>query len=934
MKFADRPEWELYGKCIRGEILEPGARVGRFGILNLLNLTLFGALYHARDRNSGETVSLHLFPSGLRQDAHLRDALRSLVARLGTVPEPGVLAAREVLELPGHLGVVCSEVPGARTLTRYFEDVSPAKGLPPGEVRQLLDQAARAVEAACDAGVLHCTLMPENVLIDPDGAIRIHCFGFMQALDRHCFESFVSSAIVPVTREANAPGYSSLEVMSPELRNQEQIDVRADIHGLGMLGYYLLTHLRPAASELVLSSLADELPERWAALIACCLQRDPAQRFQTIKAYRKALLEVEEAAVSPRHRTQQNARRDRFSSVHRKRILGLAGLGIAVMVTAVGSFWFTSASEKNAPEAQASMSPGEPEVDKEQEPALPFGKLRVHGPSEARIYVLGTDGDRLYVDEIPESGEWAADHRLLVGDHDLLVSKRGFQNQSFGSVKLGGEEWTELNAALEPLPTTLRVVSEPPGASVHIAGETMGETPLVITSVTPGEIVSVSVAGDGWRSVERSIGIEAGEENLVDFGVLETATGQLTIELRLQDRAPTAGELEQLTVSIDGATIESATKIGQRLTAGRHTIRIAHPDYHSRTLEIDLGDGETLVETVDLAPKPALLDLVLPQRPHRVFVDGEPAGSGERGIELPAEKKVEVLVAVKDFYSVRRSFFMRANETEVWEPSLRALAGPEAGENWTVPYLGLVMIWVEPGEVRMGSPPREQLRLPNEGPFTRVRLTRGFWVGSTEVSQEAYRQVMRDNPSEFRGDERPVESVSWYQATEFCEKLTAGEQRANRLPEGYVYRLPTEAEWEYFARAGTRTAFSFGETTTPEDGNFQGRYPLDYSSAPVEGSEHFETVPVGSYSPNPWGLHDIHGNVREWVFDRYNDRLADGRQTDFVRMEGRGRGFRGGGWEDPAHRARSSARTRLSADSARPSLGFRVVLAPVPGRSE
>ena len=145
-----------------------------------------------------------------------------------------------------------------------------------------------------------------------------------------------------------------------------------------------------------------------------------------------------------------------------------------------------------------------------------------------------------------------------------------------------------------------------------------------------------------------------------------------------------------------------------------------------------------------------------------------------------------------------------------------------------------------------------------------MTLSHDFWMGIYPVTQEQYAAVTGDNPSEFKGQNRPVEKVSWEDAVAFCEKLT--EQAAARAvcPTGCVFRLPTEAEWEYCCRAGTETATAFGDGLSSEQANFNGNYP--YGDA-KKGPYLEQTSDVGSYQPNAWGLYDMHGNVWEWCLD-------------------------------------------------------------------
>jgi hypothetical protein len=156
---------------------------------------------------------------------------------------------------------------------------------------------------------------------------------------------------------------------------------------------------------------------------------------------------------------------------------------------------------------------------------------------------------------------------------------------------------------------------------------------------------------------------------------------------------------------------------------------------------------------------------------------------------------------------------------------------------------------------------------PSERPVHTVQITRPFWMGRNEVSQDEWRAVMGTNPSYHWGGTRPVEMVSWQDALAYCAALNAREGAAGRLPVGYHYRLPTEAEWEYGCRAGTTTEWNVGPSLACADANFRGAS----GSTPCVGG----TSPVGSYRPNAFGLHDMHGNVAEWCLDAWDGGSAN-----------------------------------------------------------
>jgi formylglycine-generating enzyme required for sulfatase activity len=195
-----------------------------------------------------------------------------------------------------------------------------------------------------------------------------------------------------------------------------------------------------------------------------------------------------------------------------------------------------------------------------------------------------------------------------------------------------------------------------------------------------------------------------------------------------------------------------------------------------------------------------------------------------------------------------------------------------------------------------------------------VTLTKPFKMGVHEVTQAQYEQVMKNNPSNFKGAENPVENVSWEDAVEFCRKLS--ELPAEKAA-GNVYRLPTEAEWEYACRAGTTTNFSFGDDESDL---------CDYAWCDSNSAD--KTHPVGRKQPNAWGLYDMHGNVLEWCQDWYGD-YRSGSVTNPVGFKsGSRRVFRGGSWSDSAVYCRSAYRYGLFPSFRLINYGFRVCLSP------
>jgi formylglycine-generating enzyme required for sulfatase activity len=255
------------------------------------------------------------------------------------------------------------------------------------------------------------------------------------------------------------------------------------------------------------------------------------------------------------------------------------------------------------------------------------------------------------------------------------------------------------------------------------------------------------------------------------------------------------------------------------------------------------------------------------------------------------------------------------------------LTGSRAGEVRSDNSLKLPLVWIPPGDFTMGSPPGEKEREAAENQVP-VSLTTGFWLGQHEVTQSEWRRVMSSKPwsgkSDIReGDDYPASYVSWDDATQFCAKLTDEERRAGRLPESWQYALPSEAQWEYACRAGTKSAFSFGDDETR-----LGEYAW-WGGIFGEGNAQHEQYPhrVGHKRPNPFGLYDIHGNVFEWCRDWYDEELGGGRDP-LGPSTGRHRVIRGGAWGGVASSCRSAYRFMSPPGTGSNALGLRVALVP------
>jgi formylglycine-generating enzyme required for sulfatase activity len=257
-----------------------------------------------------------------------------------------------------------------------------------------------------------------------------------------------------------------------------------------------------------------------------------------------------------------------------------------------------------------------------------------------------------------------------------------------------------------------------------------------------------------------------------------------------------------------------------------------------------------------------------------------------------------------------------------------AFRGSKAGDQRDVDGIGLC--WCPPGRFVMGSPPAERGHRPDEAQVE-VTLSRGFWTARQEVTQGQWTRVMGTFPDRLpsaafgEGDGFPVYWINFDEAEAFCSELTRRGHRSGALPAGWEFRLPTEAQWEYACRAGTITATAFGDSLGRQQANFGG----GSADRTVRASGRARSV--GSYPANPWGIHDMHGNVWEWCRDYYHARLPGGTDPDLRDLKGvpnrdgtYSRVRRGGAWIEPEWACRSACRLRYESHRRSDHIGFRV----------
>ena len=489
----------------------------------------------------------------------------------------------------------------------------------------------------------------------------------------------------------------------------------------------------------------------------------------------------------------------------------------------------------------------------------------------------------------------------------VTLKKEGFHNQTVRLTLSGGTN--ELDTfRLKSRYGTLSIESDPQGADVILAGKSVGKTPYTQKMLAGAYLVSLRkdlyLPAENQRVVVTEEKTTRKEFSLsVNFGSLSLRPEPSGADYVLKN--------SQRKIVHQGTTPETI-----KAEAGDYTLTFSESGYADLIFNLTVAREKTIqIGKAQATLRRLQGEVIISSEPFvkgaSVIIDGENAGAlpfmttldeGPHKIEVKGDGHVGV-----------QKIFLKDGETQAVKVSVKkGFAGGDRITN----SLGMTFVYIKPGTFHMGSPSSEPERGRNEARH-KVTLTKGFYMQTTEVTQGQWKAVMGKNPSEFKscGDNCPVEKVSWEDVQRFIEKLNARE-------DGAKYRLPTEAQWEYAARAGTTTPFAFGDCLATNEDNYNGNYPMPGCS---KGRYRKKTTPVASFKSNAWGLYNMHGNVSEWCEDWYGT-YPDGSATDPVGpSSGKYRVLRGGSWKDFTRFCRSAHRGMCTPSRRSIFYGFRLL---------
>ncbi len=984
---------------LNNRLLNPGESFGNFRVVKCISSSLLANYYHMQHVRDLRDVTLCVFHPRTIEDAKCLKRLEGLQAALKTINHEGIPQIQDCALMNQRHCIFMDAVKG-QSLSQYF-----AEHAKPGEAGVDAEDAGRIVALllgilgyAHAQGVDHRDLDTDLIFIQSDGSIQVLGLGVKATLGIELFESVVSASVCPLGANVTPERLNSFDVMSPEYRRGITEDARVDIFASGYIAYWLLTGQKADLTKYKApSTMVDNLPKIWDALVETTLKRNRDERYQSCRSMLLALkgtadeLEPERAGLIQRQIDRIpvpqgiEARGELATRIYRLAVIGLVGLSLTGLVASFLHSIFgerlenaqvvSMAAEGESPNLRLNVTPlgaqvrfvgidavfnarvggldlvvqpGDydvritaPQYLEQQLPvsirnvALPrinvelqsaLESLQIQTEPGAVIALLNEDNLEVELGTTDADGQFSLKRGEIDEFDRIVIRKMGYLPAVLED--LNGEL---LQVVLAELPSSVTVRTQPSGARVLVNSIDVGPSPVTIDASEGNGNYIVAVQSQGYRTVSRRVNVESGEHEVVDFGALVARSAELGFAVTFVG-APSSEVfrlMDDLVVELNGQRLAYDSEVLKAVLEGTHTVRLLHPLYVSALQTVKVEDRLNQKLTYLMQPLPGQVELLMPPELEvEVRVAGADVDDLDGVVSLAANQRVELELRIKDYLTMVRRFKLKPDERITWKVEPVQIPGPEPGAEWTMPYLALKLCWVEAGQFLMGSPIEEVGRLPNEGPQTAVRFNQGFWIGKYEVTQAQYSKVMDQNPSSVTSDSLPVDNVSWEDVRLYCQVLTNIERAAGRLPDGYVYRLPTEAEWEYATRSGSVLPFAFGNQADSSNGNFSGVYPVDVEYQ-VSNLDHYGTLPVGSYPPNDFGLHDTHGNLAEWTLDRYNGRLYGGSLVDPRPREGGRRVVvRGGSWEDFAVRVRSAARDEIRGDTKSNAIGFRVVLAP------
>lgn len=896
--------------------LPEGHRVEAYELQRLLSVDRYGLKYFGYDHNENRQVAIKEYlPDSLavRQDdsavvprgsaakadfdAGLTRFLDGARAQ-SRIDHPGMAKVHSWLQANGTGYIVMEYVEGETLSARLKKRGT----LPKEELSQVVPAVLGALEQLHDIDVLHQDITPGNIVFRADGAPLLLESGvgrYSRGTARQAFADR-SGGFESVPPEH---GYAALEQYS----SRRRLGPWTDIYAFAAVLYRCVTgQTPPPAPDRVIEDdlvpAADAAkgaydPELLAAIDAG-LSIPAGERPTSIAAWRAKLPgaaeDVSAKSGRPGHLARGSTRvaARGFARPTSKEGEADAAVASAAQPRRRAIAWLIPTAAALAITAMLTW------VD--------VGVLRSTGedagPAPPATLVVRTVPDgvevRLGNRTLGQTPLEIAD--LAPGTYDLTLRHPLYETVELAQQEFASGISTLVEHTLVQATGGLRILTSPPGAWIEFAGERLAEvTPTTLEGLPAGPI-ELFLGAEGYRQAVVQADVPRGSAGTLDFTLEPSISyGTLTLVLTPEDAAVVLPDVE-----LDYSP-------GMQLPEGAHRIEVSAAEYlpDARTVEV-IGDVRLPIELVALLQPFTIA--VTPVAAAVRFTDG---GDYSPGMLLPpGEYEVEAMLAG---YETGRATLDHGGGPTEFALSLAPGIG-EFADSLASGGAGPAMVLVPSGEFRMGCAAALDCR-DNEGPEHTVVLGAPFALSKHEVTFAQYGRFTEATgnppprrPRGWQGDDLPVVNVSWEDAAAYAEWLSA--------ETGRLYRLPSEAEWEYAAAAGAQTSYSWGDAIGVERANCNGCGSQWDNQRPA---------PVASFAANPWGLHDLHGNVEEWVQDCRNDDHLGAPANGAARTDGdcARRILRGGSWASSPAAIRATAREWDNTATRTTSTGFRLAAA-------
>ena len=853
--------------------LEAGARLGHYRIISLLGRGGMADVYRAEDERLGREVALKAVPPEFARDPERVERFEHEVRAAARLTHPNIVTVYEFGQGAGQHFYTMALMPGGDLKARIRAHPD---GMPPEEARAVAAAMARALDYAHRQGFVHRDVKPENILFGEDGAPQLTDFGIARAMSS-------GTRMTATGMSIGSPHY-----MSPEQARGKEVDGRSDLYSLGVVLYEMLTGRVPFDADetlaVALSHLNDPIPQlppalaEWQPVVDRLLAKSPGDRYGSAGEVAEVLAPGSQPRPSATRvmtagrgagapaPTREPATRLAAANSRQTRLIAVAG-GVLLALVAVG-VGYVAQQGGDGVEPETS-SGGEGSAAVEAAPVQPELSTDFTNPFAVDDSGAAPQPDPANAIDAVNGEETASDD----GGADAEARVTAPAPAPAAEAVLGGGG-------------LLVVETTPPGVEVRVDGELVGETPLERTDIRSG-VREVTLRHADYETVVES-GRRFDDDRVVRIQrEMVRGRGALTV----------VATPREAWIEVDGQRLAERTPVTlEGLPAGRVELTLRAAGHRRVTVAVDIPkDGLARLEPTLEA-----------QRPGDRFRDGL-AGGGE-GPEM-------VVIPSGEFRMGCLNDGGDCDDDE--KPAHDVRIGRSFGLGRYEVTVGEFRRFVEATGYRT-----EAERDADQGCRTREFSDPGR-DGWDWTSGRSWRNL------EYTVEERqPVVCVSWNDARAYAAWLSEAT--------GEAYRMASESEWEYAARAGTATRYHFGDGAERlcEYGNVADTTRLPNGNRWANRVECSDgavyPVPVGSFAANGWGLHDMHGNVYEWVEDCWHDNYR-GASADGTAWTSGGdcsrRVLRGGSWGSGPRILRAANRGRD--DGGRGSnVGFRVARTP------